>query len=346
MTDRDEVASTPGSTDAKGPRTRLEHWLLLDADRRVVTATVLSLLFVTFFTLGAIDDTPIREAMGSSDPIETVFQAMLGAVVTGVTIVVTINQLVLSQELGAVGDQRSRMRGAMNFRRDVEDALDRPQSPMEPSDFLKSLVDRTRSHAETLRDSVDPSGGNPLHRRTEAMASNLIASTDRVSERLAGAQFGTFEVLRAALALDYSVTIYEARRIQNEPGGSIDEHTRQTLRSLVDVLELYGSAREHFKTLYFQWELINLSRVVLYAAIPALAVSGSMVFYVDPSTMTGTLLGVDVLIWVASAAITVTLVPFALLLSYILRIATVAKRTLAIGPFVLRPTGNDGSDRE
>jgi len=34
----------------------------------------------------------------------------------------------------------------------------------------------------------------------------------------------------------------------------------------------------------------------------------------------------------------VSLVPFAILLSYILRIITVTKRTLSIGPFILRET--------
>jgi len=39
---------------------------------------------------------------------------------------------------------------------------------------------------------------------------------------------------------------------------------------------------------------------------------------------------------VVVSAATVAVAPFAILLAYILRIATVTKRTLAIGPFVLR----------
>ena len=99
---------------------------------------------------------------------------------------------------------------------------------------------------------------------------------------------------------------------------------------------MFGPAREHIKTLYFQWELINLSRYILYAAIPALLVSGIMITFVDATTFTGEILGIETLLWVVAITFTTTLVPFFLLTSYILRIATAAKRTLAIGPLILR----------
>jgi hypothetical protein len=50
---------------------------------------------------------------------------------------------------------------------------------------------------------------------------------------------------------------------------------------------------------------------------------------------------------VVSVAATVAVVPFAILLAYVLRLVTVAKRTLSVGPFVLRTTDRDASvDRE
>jgi hypothetical protein len=48
--------------------------------------------------------------------------------------------------------------------------------------------------------------------------------------------------------------------------------------------------------------------------------------------------GVRPLVVVVSAGVAVSLLPFAFLLSYILRIVTVTKRTLSIGPFILRET--------
>jgi len=41
-------------------------------------------------------------------------------------------------------------------------------------------------------------------------------------------------------------------------------------------------------------------------------------------------------LWIVAAAFTVSVVPPLILVSYIVRIAIVAKRTLAIGPLILR----------
>jgi hypothetical protein len=89
------------------------------------------------------------------------------------------------------------------------------------------------------------------------------------------------------------------------------------------------------KTLYFQWELINLSRGILAAALPALLVAVGMVAFFDPTGPVSRALGVVPVIAVAS---TVSVLPFLVLLAYVLRIATVTKHTLSIGPFILRET--------
>jgi len=60
-----------------------------------------------------------------------------------------------------------------------------------------------------------------------------------------------------------------------------------------------------------------------------------MTVTVTSTTFPGTLYGVEHTTLVVGAAFTVTLLPFLLFVSYILRILTVAKRTLAIEPLVL-----------
>jgi hypothetical protein len=141
------------------------------------------------------------------------------------------------------------------------------------------------------------------------------------------------------LNYNYSLKIYEGRRLAHEHEDDLPDEAVDALDAVVKALEAFGVAREHVKTLYFEWELIDLSRVMAYTAVPALLVSAAAILYLDdPAAVPGTTLGVADLVWVVSAAITVALAPFALLLSYVLRLATVAKRTLAIGPFVLRST--------
>jgi hypothetical protein len=316
----------------RSERSTLALYLLLDADRRLLAAGILAFVFVGVVACSLVFP-GAAAALRSGDPLETAFQAFVGATVTGVTIVLTLNQLVLSQELGAVGDQRERMEGAMAFRDDVRDLLGETP-PAEPSAFLRSMVSTTAERARAVREAAtDPSD------ELEGLLDSTEENARSVTDRLEGATFGEFDVVRAALDFNYSWKLYTARRVVE--GGDCDEQTCETLESLADALSLFGPAREHFKTLYFQSELIDLSRTVLYAAIPSLVVTVSVLLFVDVGDYTGATLGVDDGVLLVGAASAVAVAPFAVLLAYVLRIATVTGRTLSIGPFILRETERD-----
>jgi hypothetical protein len=337
MTDAAGTGDDADTMRGRAERSSWTLWVLLDADRVVVSACLLALLFGSLVAISVVAPVPLRDVLAQSDPNETLFQALVTAIITGVTLVVTITQLVLSQELGAVGDQRQRMEGSMQFRSDVADVVDAPVSPPEPAAFVQSLIDATQARAASLANAVE--GSDELAEHVHSYAESVDQNANRVRERLSGAQFGTFEVLHAALDYNYSWKIYEGQRLQSEYDDALSEDAREALDGVVETLRLFGPAREHIKTLYFQWELTNLSRKVLYAAIPALVVAISGVLFLDaPGTVTGTTLGIDNLVWVVSAATAIALAPFVVLVAYVLRIVTIAKRTLAIGPFVLRET--------
>jgi hypothetical protein len=303
-------------------------YLLLDADRRLITAGIVSLVFLASAGL-SLTVPGAGAALRSADSVDTVFQALIGATVTGVTLVLTLNQLVLSQELGAVGDQRERMDGAMTFRDDVRDLLGETP-PAEPSAFLRGIVDEIADRATAVGNS------GPIDDDLESMLDGTVRNAETVSERLDGASFGEFDVVRAALDFNYSWKLHVTQRALDRD--DLSEATRESLEALAEALHLFAPAREHFKTLYFQAELIELSRTVLYTAIPALVAAIGVVFYVDVETYTGTLLGVNTGVLLVSAAAAVVISPFAVLLAYVLRIATVTGRTLSIGPFILRET--------
>jgi hypothetical protein len=338
----DEADEPADRMRARGPGSRVKLWVLLSANRSVVTACLLALMFGSLVVLGTVAPVSLRTAASQSDPIETLFQALVTAIITGVTLVVTITQLVLAQELGPAGDQRERMEGAMTFRDDVADHLEAAVSPPEPAAFLGALVEATARRARAVRDAVGSGHDQSLQNRVETFADELTANATAVRDRLDGAEFGTFAVVSAALDYNYSRKIYEARRLQATHEDELSAEATQALEDLLATLQLFGPAREHIKTLYFQWELANLSRAILYAAVPALVVGVAGVLWLEPSgAVTGATLGVDNLLLVVSAATTVAVAPFFLLIAYILRIVTVTKRTLAIGPFVLRETGDE-----
>jgi hypothetical protein len=314
---------------------RLKLWLLLGANRLVVTGVLALALFVAFVVAVAVLPPPLIPQLRTGDTIETLFSTMIGAVITGTTLVVTIGQLVLSQENGPLGEQRQRMEDAMDFRDFTEELIGTP-SPADPSAFLRNLVDVSQERAEAVRDGLDDIGSDQLQWEIDQFTESVIGNSETVRDQLDGATFGTFDVMFAALNYNYTWKIFQVERLLYEHEEDLGPPENELLNDLKNALSMFGPAREHVKTLYFEWALVTLSQLILYAAIPALAVAGVMVTVVDAGTLTGSTFGVANLTWLIAAAFTVTLVPFLLFASYVSRIVTVAKRTLAIEPLILR----------
>jgi len=333
-----------GAGDTMRERVGASSWklaVLVGADRWLLALALAGAVFASVVGVAVVHPVDSLALLRSGDPVETLFQAFVGAIVTGVTLVLTLNQLVLSQELGAVGDQRERMAGAMSFREDVEDVLGMAAAPPEPSGFLRALVETSAARADDLVAAVGEGDvDDDVVETVESYATSVRENATVVAESLEGAEFGTFDVVSAALDYNYGLKLYAARRLRNEHDDEWSEAALEAFDDLTTTLELFGPAREHFKTLYFQWELVNLSRAILYAAVPALAVCTTMILFFDPGApvVAGETFGVGHAALVVALASTTAVFPFAILLSFIIRIATVTKRTLSIGPFVLRET--------
>lgn len=324
----------------------MKNWVLFTGDRWAVAAAQMAGVMTALVVAGHVATGPGVQSLVAEDPVQTLFQALVAGIVTGVTLVLTVNQLVLSQELGSLSDQWGRLKGAMSYREDVDEFVDpgAGASPAEPAAFLASLV---REVGERGRDLADLPGGADLQEERSAIAryGRLVEERARqVAERLDGREFGDFGMLWAALHYDYSRQIQEGRGLLRDAGGETAGDVRSDLEAIVQGLVLFGSAREHFKTLYFQRDLIDLSRGLLALALPALVVAALVLLYFDPSAHPWRLLGVPGAVWILSLAFSIAVAPFVLLLSFILRISTVTRRTLAAGPFVLHPDeGRGGS---
>ncbi|WP_235853500.1 hypothetical protein [Halosimplex salinum] len=333
----DSDAQSADTLRERAGENRLKLWLFFEADRRLVAVAGALIVFVTLVGVGVL--TPnVTGHLRSGDPIETAFQAFIGAIITGVTLVVTLNQLVLSQEFGTLDQQRDRFEGTMDARETVADHTDVAVSPSDPSAFLRVIVEAAAADASALRDGLGADTPDHVAEAVSDLVDGVRSNADTVGDQLDGATFGTFDVLSAALDFNYSLKVFDARRIRNEYEDDFSEATLERFDELVITLELFAPAREHIKTLYIQWELIDLSRYVMGSAIPALLVSVSTLLFYSPGTPGGSVLGVPMIVLFVSAAVTVSVTPFLILLSYVLRIASVTKRTLAIGPFTLRNT--------
>ncbi len=337
MSDSDSDSDSSDGERLGGPRL----WLLLRVNRWLLTAAILVTVFVVLVGMSLVDLTPLRQIVENQDGLEFLFSAFIGAIITGTSIVVTINQLVLSQELGAVGKQRSRMQESTEFRADVENTIEEDTSPPEPAAFLFELVDGVQERSNEFNDVVQDERDEELQKNVADYVDDITENARSVKADLEDAQFGTFEVIWNALDFNYSRKIYDARKLRADHTEALSEEANEKLDHVINTLQLFGPAREHFKTLYFQWELINLSRALLYISVPALTTMAIMIMYIDATALPGTTLGIDNLVWLTSAGFVVGISPFVIFIAYILRIATIAKRTLAMGPFILRESERD-----
>ncbi len=344
-----DSAGSDGAANTMENRVRggkLAVWFLVAGNRLAVAGIMLACAFILLVILGEFGPGSIGKLF-DPDPIFALFTPVIIGIIMGVSLVLTFNQLVLSQELGPVSEQRSRMQEAIAFRRDVENAVGRETSPPEPSLFLRGLIETTGEHAQEILDRLETESGLDETAREDVReyANGIITDADKVGSSLKGRQFGTFEVVEAALEYNYSWKIYTGRRVRNRHAETLSTELLEKLDALLDDLEFFGPAREHFKTLYFRWEIITISRALVYVSLPALAVAAYMILIFETGDVAGSIAGIDTGLLVVGLAFTIGVTPFAIFLSYILRIVTVAKWTLAIGPFILRETDR-GSDIE
>lgn len=328
------------------PEISLAQLVLLKMSRLLLTGTILLGVFIALVALSQAGLTPLRTIVESQGGIQFLFTAFIGTIVTGTAIVVTINQLVLAQELGAFGDQHERMEKSMDFRREIEAKIGLGASPTDPAAFLATLAASMQQRATELGAAVGDHHDEKLEETVREYVDTLDRDAQLLQENLDGAEFGSFDVIWSALKFNYSRKIHTGRKIRSESAEKLSDEANSALEETITLLTFFGPVREHFKTLYFQWELINLSRAMLYISVPALTVMGVLIMYVDSGAVPGALLGVDNLVWLTSAGFAVGISPFIVFIAYVLRIATVAKQTLAIGPFILQEDDRESAPGE
>lgn len=121
------------------------------------------------------------------------------------------------------------------------------------------------------------------------------------------------------------------RHLRTAYGSELPDAARAELEAVGELLEYVAVIRQFFKTLALQQDFAVLSRLLVYSGLVALLVSVSvtLVYSTDAATLTEPALRV-----VVPLAFGVVVAPLALFASLILRAATVAYRTVSVGPFI------------
>lgn len=258
------------------------------------------------------------------------FSAILGGNLTLITVVLSINQLVLSRELGSPGELQQRIRDAMTYRREVENTANSSPVPVSPEGFLRYLHETLVDTATDLENSVSDSGNERLVTRIDDLVDELTTDARSVTGTLDAPTVDIFAVIEATLGTNHADQLYELAAIETEFEDLTDAH-QQSLARLREQLLHIDTARKYFRTVYMEKELSVLSRMILYVGVPAeiltavaLAVYGA-VGTAPPSP--------SWLLPFVLVTLTVGFAPLAVLFSFVLRLSWVAQQNTSVAPF-------------
>lgn len=299
-------------------------WVLLTGDRGLIAVGFLLLLW------GLLEVRLVGTANGGF--LVRMLASLIGGNLTLITVVIAINQLIISREFSSPGELKEDVRGAIEYRQEVSDIIDFTTSPVRTDSFLNFLVTILRDEAVSLRDEAARTSGL-MRTDLESFTDTLIVQVEELKEILDDTSADRFETLLVVLNTNFTTDLHTGHRIQAVYGRSIPSEIESQFETVIEILEHIGVARQHMKTLYFQRTLTALSREILYTGIPALGLLVVTILVLSGDsgpTVSGT--GLDGLVIVTS---TVAFAPLAVFFAHVFSIATITHRTGAMLPFVV-----------
>lgn len=312
----------------------LLRWLLLEGNRYAVTVALLTLTFVSTVVMGKLWTFEMNQLLTETGSVQTILNTFLSGIILLVSIVVSINSIILSYDITHIDTQEEQIVGMMDFQRRVNRITDTEEAPTNPTAFLKQM-------AETIQGEVNEVEAD-IEELDEAFAEDIrnhlgqiTGTTEHLEDSVDEIGGGKFGALWVGFETDYGPMVIRSREIvsQYEVSETGDEH----FDTLIEALELFATGREYFITLYYTREIAELSRTLLIVSLPAIVVTASTILAIDAQVLPDVwLFGLPPLMLFVALSMVVALAPFIVLTSYMLRVATVARQTTGAGPFVLQ----------
>lgn len=301
-------------------------WFLINGNRSVVASLfVVGTFFITYglTTLGFITFQPESAA-------STMFgSGIVSGVFSLITITLTVNQMILSRVFGSVTELTNRIEGSFEFRHTVEDLAEQSKSPKHPDDFLvfigKTITERAQALETKLTDA------NPeMKDEVAEYLSEIYAYADHI-EDIEDTE-DTTQIVSMLLESAYAHNLTATDRLLRKYDEELSEPIRTDLEALFELMKSVAIARQFFKTVAIQQDLAQLSRILAFIGIPVLL----GVFFVTTmyTTLPSTTVAQPFLAEIVSLGIALVFIPVAILLSYILRAASIARYTVSVGPFI------------
>jgi hypothetical protein len=266
---------------------------------------------------------PVRSVTsGNSQPLYYVFSGFISGNLSLMTIVVSVNQLVLSRQLQTPNSFRNDLESIADFRRDVAQDTERTVAPITPADFLEVLLSSLDDELDALREVPPQMTDSDNRRRVEDLLKDLSRQAGRSQSRLNQSEMRTLDAVVATHHLDLSRATNQSSRLRATCGDDLPDDGFETLERIATTLQQIDVAREYFRTLYTQEYLSQMSRVLLYIGVPAqLILASALLEFVGllsahpPAQFSA---------WTVYLFVIFGLVPLAVVFSFIVRAATIA----------------------
>jgi flagellin-specific chaperone FliS len=261
----------------------------------------------------------------------------LSGIILLVSVVVSINSIVLSYDITSVTVQENRIEAAVDFRQKL-DKLGAPSTdPTEPSTFLQMMAERIRERAQAL-EAIAEETEEELARDIQEHIEKLNETTSELERSLDRPHGGKLGTLWLGLETDYGSFINRSRNLLSRYQDRGETESTEEFEELIRAMRLFAVGREVFKTLFYAREVAALSRTLLIVSLPSILITAIAILAINARILLPDiwLLGLPPLLTFVAAAFTVALAPFLILTAYMLRMATVAQRTAGTGLFSLR----------
>ncbi|MFD1564806.1 hypothetical protein ACFR99_14795 [Haloarchaeobius amylolyticus] len=304
----------------------IKQWVLLNGNRISIAVGVAIAFGLATLALSMINVAPLVDMQ----PLFYALSRLISGNLTLITVVVSINQLLLSRELQSPGELESEIEATVDFRQEVE-AVTNQVAPAEPSGFLRLVIESARQDAQRLGGIAAGTLPADVYDEIDGVITALTGEFDLIDRLIQESDSGIFNTLSTMLETNFAHEVRRLEEVRRAYGASLPEETDSAIDDVLDRLRELDIARQYFKSVYLQVELSRLSRYLFYTGLPAVGVAIATLFVLTVGSGQG--LSQPARVFGFSLVVTIGMLPLSVLFAYILRMVTVTERTAAITPF-------------
>jgi cadmium resistance protein CadD (predicted permease) len=256
----------------------------------------------------------------------------INGLLTLIPITVGINQIILSQELNSISEFYERFDNTVTFRRQVEDLTGTTVSSPQASEFCYHLFIALQQEAESFTDTCASNDDSELRHAATKYATTVGNQAGQMATVMNRLEYNISDTFLALLDFQDTEQFHQTYSLQSKYVKTILEDASESLDRIQELFKDIDTIREYLKTLTIQRELARLSTMLLSTGLLAIVIAGLAIFRYR--SMPGFTLTSPVFTIIAAAVFAISISLLAFLVSYVLRVATIARRTAAFGLFL------------